>query len=182
MVVLHGHPVVITCPVALQGSQERQKKIWRATRGRQLEAGVIPHMKTRAKDGGLKNNNGGIAEVEEGSGETLENRVVGGQMLQRIKGQVGGRGLKEGRQGVGEDSVVGEETGDRETLHLEVGVEMGEAEVETNLMRDLPGVIWTKGDVREEDGEMGVEANLTRTGGVLSPTQQHRYQTAKWHQ
>lgn len=86
--------------------------------------------------------------------------------------------------------MVGEERGDRGTLYLEVEVVMGEAEVEATLMRrDLPGVIWMKGELSEEVGaeEMWVEANPTRTGGVQSPTQQqqqqqHRYQTAKWHQ
>lgn len=101
-------------------------------------------------------------------------------MVQRIKGQGDGRGLEEGRQVVGEEEEE-EETGDRETLYLE----MGEAEVAATLMRDPPGVIWMKGDLSVEDGEGGmwVEANPTRTGGVPSPTQQqHRYQTAKWHQ
>ena len=109
----------------------------------------------------------------EGTGETLENRVVGGGTVQRIKGQGGGRGLDEGRQ------VAGEETGRRGTQ------EMGEAEVEAAPMRRrLPGVIWMKGGLSGEDGEgeMWVEANPTRTGGRPSPTQQHRYQTAKWHQ
>lgn len=101
-----------------------------STRGRRLGAGVISSLKSRAKGGGLKNNNGGIAEVEEGTGETLENRVVGGQIVQRINwvGQEDGRGLKEERQVVGEDIVEGEETGDRETLYLDVGVAMGKAE------------------------------------------------------
>lgn len=88
---------------------------------------------------------------------------------------------------VEEEEEVVEETGDKETPYLEVGGEMGETEVEATLMRDLPGVIWTKGDLSVEDGEgeMWVEANPTRTGGVPSPTQQqqqHRYQTAKWQQ
>lgn len=136
---------------------------------------MISHLKTRAKDGGVKKKNGVITE-EEGTGETLENRVVDGLMVQMIKGQGDGRGLEEGRQ------EVGAETGGRGTLYLE----MGEAEVEATLMRrDLPGVIWMKGDLSEEggEGEKSVEANPTRTGGVPSPTQQqHRYQTAKWHQ
>ncbi len=108
-----------------------------ATRDRQLEAGVISNPKDRAKDGGLKNNNGGITEVEEETGETLENRVVGGQMVKKINwpGQEDGRGPKEGRQ------VAGEETGDRETPYLELGVVTGKAEVETTLMRDPLGVI-----------------------------------------
>lgn len=183
MVVLQSPPVVLTCLVA----QERQKKIWKVTRGKQLEAGVISHLNNRAKDGGLKNNNGGITEVEEGTGGTLENRVVGGQMVQRINraGREDGRGLEEGMQVAGEDNVKGEETGFRETQYLEVGVVVGETEVEATLMREPPGVIWKKGDHSEEDGEeeMQVEANPTRTGGVPSPTQQqHRYQTAKWHQ
>lgn len=141
---------------------------------------MICHLKSRAKDGGLKNNNGGIAEEEEGTGETLEIRVVDGEMVQRINRaeQGGGRGLEE------EKPVVGQETGDRETLCQEVGVAMAEAEVEATPMRDLPGVIWKKADLSEEDGEeeMWVEANPTRTGVVPSPMQQHRYQTAKWHQ
>lgn len=66
MVVLHSPPVVLTCLV----TQERQKKKWKVTRGKQLEAGVISHLNNRAKDGGLKNNNGGITEVEEGTGGT----------------------------------------------------------------------------------------------------------------
>lgn len=143
-----------------------------------MEGGAIPHPKTRAKDGRLKKKNGVITGEEgEGTGETLENRVVGGQMVRRIKGQGDGRGLEEERL------VVGEETGGRGTLYLE----MGEAEGEATLMRRAPpGVIWMKGELSEEvgEGEMWVEANPTRTGGVQSPTQlqQHRYQTAKWHQ
>lgn len=140
---------------------------------------MISHLKTRAKDGGLKKNNGVITEEGEITGETLENRVVGGQMVQKVKEQGDGRGLEEERQ------VVGEETGDRKNLHLEVGGEMGEVEVEATPMKALPGVIWMKGDLSEEDGEveMWVEANPTKTGGVPNPTQQqHRYQTAKWHQ
>lgn len=103
---------------------------------------------------------------------------MGGQMVQKIKEQAGGKEVEEGRQVVG-----GEETGDREILHLEVGGEMGEVEVGATLMRDLPGVHRMKEGLSEEDGEMWVASNPTRTGGVQSPTQQqHRYQTAKQHQ
>lgn len=137
MVVQHSPLVVLTYLVALRGSQGHQKKIWMSTRERQLAAGVISHRKGRAKGGGLKNSSGGIAEVEEGTGGTLENRVVGGQIVWRINwvGQVDGRGLKEGKQ------VAGEETGDRETLHLDVAVVMGKVESEATLMRDPRGVI-----------------------------------------
>jgi len=63
---------------------------------------VLSHLKTRGKDGGLKRKNGVITEEEEeeeegreeevvvvegeGTGETMENRVVVGQMVQKIKG------------------------------------------------------------------------------------------------
>lgn len=115
------------------------------------------------------------------------NRVGGGQMVQRIKkaGQEDGRGLEEETQVVGEDSRKGEENGLRETQYLEVEVAVCKTEVEATLMRDLLGVTWKKGDLREADGEeeILVAENPTRTGGVQIPTQQqHRYQTAKWHQ
>lgn len=74
---------------------------------------------------------------------------MGGQIVQTIKEKGDGRGLEEGRQVVG-----GQETGERETPHLEVGGEMGEVEVEATLMRGLPGVIQMKEDLSEEDGEM----------------------------
>lgn len=96
---------------------------------------MISPLTPRSKGGGLKNS-GVNTEEEEATGETVGNRVVGGQMVQKIKGQADGRGLEEGRQ------VDGEETGGKETLNLEeVGGEMGEAEVEATQMRDLPGGI-----------------------------------------
>lgn len=138
-------------------------------------------LRNKTKDGELKSSSGEITEEEE-AGETLENRVADGQMVQRIKGQGGGRALEGARQ------VVGEGTGDRETretLYLEAGGEMGETEAEATLTRDPPGATWTTGGLSVEDGEgeTWVEANPTRTGGAPSPTHhQHRYQTAKWHQ
>lgn len=133
---------------------------------------MTPLLKTRAKDGGPRNNNGGNTEVV--TGETLENRVAAGQMVRRRKGQEDGRGLDEGRE------VAGGETGDRERLD-QVG-ETGVAEVEATLMRDRPGVMWMKRDLSGEAGEGEMWVEVIRTGGVPSPPQQHRYQTAKWLQ
>lgn len=141
----------------------------------------------RAKDGGVKTNNGEIREEAERTGETLKKRGVGGEMVLRIKELQDGRELLEENQEVGEDRVEGENSGGRESLPLVVVGEMEEIESGATLMRDPPGEIWMKGDPSEEDGKevMWVEASPTRTGGVPNPTQQqqqHRYQTAKWHQ
>lgn len=122
---------------------------------------------------------GGITEEQrEETGETLENRVVIGLRVQKIRGQGHGKALGEERQ------EVGVETGDRETLYLEVGGEMDKAEVEA-APRDPPGLTWTRWRQSDQDGReaVQVEVNPTRTGGV--PTlirQQPKNQTSKWYQ
>ena len=58
--------MVLTCLI----TQECLKKKKKAARGRQEEVGVISHPNSKAKDGGVKNNNGRITEVEEVTGGT----------------------------------------------------------------------------------------------------------------
>lgn len=74
---------------------------------------MISKLNSQAKDGWGKNKNGGITEVREGTGGTLGDRVVVGQMLQMINtaGQEDGKGLEELKQVVGVDRAKGEEIG-----------------------------------------------------------------------
>lgn len=87
------------------------------------------------------------------------------------------------------DGWVKSKNGVRETEegtggNLENTVVAGEMFQMINAAEQEVGkVTWKRGDLSEGDGEETLEANLSKTGGVqVSIQQQHRYQTAKWHQ